>query len=59
MRKQDVLDMLAKMPDEIDVDALMYALHLRRKLERGLSDIAAGRVVPHAEVEREMEAWQD
>lgn len=59
MKKEDVLDILEKMPDELDVDQLIYTLYLKRKLELAKADIAAGRVVPHEEVEREMRAWPD
>ena len=59
MRKEEVLDILEKMPDEVDVDKLIYTLYLKRKLELAEADITAGRVIPHEEVEREMEAWRD
>ena len=49
---------MQKMAYEIDVDRLIYALHLRRKVELARADIAAGCVVSHEEVEREMEEWR-
>ena len=59
MKKREVLALVEQMPDEIDVDKLIYALHLRRKVELAEADIAAGRVVSHEDVEREMEEWRD
>ena len=59
MKKSDVLELLKDMPEEIDVDKLIYTLYLKRKLELAEADITAGRVIPHEEVEREMEAWRD
>ena len=59
MNKQDVFHILERMPDEIDVDQLIYALYLRRKLQSAEADLAAGRVVTHEEVEREMKEWRD
>ena len=59
MKKEEVLGIVEKMSDEIDINQLISTLNLRRKLERAEADVAAGRVVTHEEVEREMAAWRD
>ncbi len=59
MKKEEVLSIVEKMPNEIDINQLISTLNLRRKLERAEADVAAGRVVTHEEVEREMAAWRD
>ena len=59
MKKDEVFHLLEQMPDEIDVEELIYTLHLRWKLELAETDIAAGRVIPHEAIEREMEEWRD
>jgi predicted transcriptional regulator len=57
MKKHEVQSLLDKMPDEIDAEQLIYTLYLKHKLERAEADIAAGRLTPHAEVERLMAEW--
>lgn len=60
LNKHDLLEMIRALPDdEIDIEKLMYTLHMRRQIERGLADVAAGRVVSQEEIEREMEEWHD
>jgi hypothetical protein len=54
MKKGDVLELLEEMPEDLDVEKLIYTLHLRQKLEIAEADLA-----PHDEVEREMEEWRD
>ncbi len=59
MKKSDVLELLQEMPEELDVEKLIYTLYLKRKLEIAEADLAAGRMVTHEVVEQEMEAWRD
>ena len=49
--------MLDRMPVETDAEQLIYTLYLKHKLERAEAAIAAGRLTPHAEVERLMAEW--
>ena len=57
MRKQDVVNLLQNMPDEIDVEQLMYHLYVIRKIELGEAAVAAGDVLWEDEVEQEIESW--
>lgn len=57
MKKREVQDLLDRMPDEIDAEQLIYTLYLKHKLERAEADNAAGRLTPHADVERLMAEW--
>jgi hypothetical protein len=51
VKKQDVLALLADLPDEFDADQLLYTLSLQYRLERAESDLAAGRLTPNGERE--------
>ena len=57
MKKQDILALLEEQPDDVDLDELLYTLHVREKIQKGLEDIAAGRVYTQEEVERLSETW--
>ena len=57
MKKNDVLELLREMPDEIDADELMYRLYLKQKLESAEAAAAAGDIMPHDEVVRQSDAW--
>ena len=55
MKKQDVLALLAEMPEEIDVEQLIYVLTLEHRLERARADLAAGRTTARDEAESRSE----
>jgi len=51
--KQIVRDLLDRLPDECSMEDVLYHLYVARRVESGLEDAAAGRLVTHEEVERE------
>jgi predicted transcriptional regulator len=59
MRKSDVLDLLRDMPDELDIEKLIYMLYVRRKIELGRAAADAGQVITHEEFVRQSDEWRD
>jgi predicted transcriptional regulator len=57
MEKQKVEQLVAAMPDDVDVDTLIERLYLLKKIEEGEKEIAAGAGIPHEEAERRLEKW--
>jgi predicted transcriptional regulator len=55
--KQDVIEMLRRLPDDVGMEDIEYHVSVMAGVERGLRDIEAGRVVTRAEVERMMDEW--
>ncbi len=55
--KQQVLELIKDLPEEVDIDEIIYRLYLRQKLETAEKDIREGRTVPHEEVVRETSKW--
>jgi hypothetical protein len=56
--KTDVLDLVNELPDDIDIEELIYRLYLREKLAAAEADIAAGRTVSAAEARAEAVSWR-
>ena len=56
--KQDVIDLIRQLPDEVDVEDLIYRLYLREKLAAAEADIAAGRTLSTKEVRAEAATWR-
>ncbi len=57
--KDKVRDLLDRLPDDCSVDDVLYHLYVLQKVEQGLADVAAGRVIPHQQVAEEMRLkWQ-
>ncbi|GFP19806.1 hypothetical protein HKBW3S03_01310 [Candidatus Hakubella thermalkaliphila] len=55
--KRQVLDMIKDLPEQIEVDELIYRLYLRQKLEAAEKDVREGRLVSHEEVVKETSKW--
>ncbi len=51
--KQQVHQVLARLPDDATWDQVVYELAVRRAIERGVADADAGRVVDVAEIRAE------
>ena len=57
--KQAALELLNKLPDECTWDDIMSELFVRQKIEVGIADADAGRVVSHEEVFAELSRDDD
>jgi predicted transcriptional regulator len=55
--KDEVRRILDQLPDDTSYEEIQYALYVRQKVERGLEDMHAGRVLTQEEVERRMARW--
>ena len=51
--KEAVRALLDRLPDDCSMDDVLYHLYVLRAIERGQADVAAGRTVPHEQVEEE------
>jgi len=55
--KQAVLEMIHRMPEDASLEDIQYHLFVLQKIERGLDDAEAGRVIPQDEVEKRLQKW--
>jgi len=55
--KQQVLDLLKDLPEQVDIDEVIYRLYLRQKIELAEQDVREGRLISHAEVVKETSQW--
>ena len=55
--KQTVLDMIQRLPEDASLEDIQYHLFVLQKIERGLDDAEAGRVIPQDEVEKRLQKW--
>ena len=55
--KQEAMQILAKMPEDVDMEEIMYQLYVLEKVRRGREDVAKGRVTTAEELKREIEQW--
>ena len=52
--KQKVRDLLERLPDDCSLDDVVYHLYVMQKVEAGLADVEAGRLIPHDVVAAEL-----
>jgi len=45
--KQQVLELIRELPQEVDIDELIHRLYLRQKLEAAEKDVRKGRLISH------------
>ncbi len=55
--KEKVQQLLDQLPDEATFEDIQYHIYVRQKIERGLRDVDAGRVLTQKESERRMAKW--
>lgn len=55
--KQEVSDLLNRLPDDCTLEDVQYHLYVLQKIERGLKDIEEGRIYTQEEVEKKMSKW--
>jgi hypothetical protein len=57
VNKHEVIAVMETMPEEFDIDELVYRLRLKQKLEASELTFAEGRVLAHDEVVRRSRGW--
>ena len=55
--KTEAIRLIEGLPDSSDWMEVAYRMYVRAKIEQGLADVRAGRIVPHEQVMREMDEW--
>lgn len=55
--KEQVQQILEMLPEDASLEDIQYHIYVRQKIEQGLEDVEAGRVVTHAEVQRRLAKW--
>lgn len=55
--KEDTLKLIESLPPDCTLEDIQYHLLVRAKVEAGLADAAAGRVVPQEQVRQQVAEW--
>ena len=56
--KEQVQRILEVLPDDASLEDIQYHIYVRQKVDQGLSDGDAGRVVNHDEATRRLDKWR-
>ena len=55
--KQDAIEAIERLPDNVDFDEIVYRLYVLHKIRQGMQDVEAGRGISGDELAREIEQW--
>ena len=55
--KQDALNTINQLPDNADMEEIMYRLYVLDKLRKGQEDVEQGRLTPAEDLKHEIEKW--
>lgn len=55
--KQEALKTIGKLPDDADMDEIMYRLYVLDKIRRGQEAVEQGRTISSEELKREIDSW--
>ena len=55
--KQEVGELLKRLPEDCSLEDIQYHLYVLQKIERGLQDAKEGRIYTQEEVEKLMAKW--
>ena len=55
--KQEVINILNKLPDDVDIDEIMYRLYVLDSIRKGLKDVEEGRTLTSEEVKQAIDSW--
>ena len=55
--KDEVRDLLEKLPDTVSLDEIQYHIYVRQKIEKGLDAERRGAVISQEEAEQRMARW--
>lgn len=55
--KQEIQKILDQLPEDATLEEVQYHIYVRQKIEQGLKDVEAGRVLTQAQVEQRLSRW--
>lgn len=55
--KQEALEIIGKLPDDSDMDEIMYRLYVLDKIRKGQEAVEQGRTTTSEALTREIDAW--
>jgi len=55
--KQEALDVIRRLPDNVDTEEIIYRLYVLENIRRGQQDVAKGKIQSAAEVLEDIQSW--
>lgn len=56
--KNEVLELIRRLPDDVTTADIMEELYFKQQVEKGLQDMTEGRVLTHEELKKRIVEWR-
>ena len=56
--KAEALELIKQLPDDVTTGGIMEELFFKQQVEKGLEDVAEGRVLTHQELKERIARWR-
>lgn len=56
--KTEALELIKNLPDDVSTGTIMEELFFKQQVEKGLQDVAEGRVLTHNELKERIGRWR-
>lgn len=56
--KAEALELIKQLPDDVTTGRIMEELFFKQQVEKGLEDLAEGRVLTHQELKERVARWR-
>ena len=55
--KGEVIKLIQELPEDATMEDILYKLHVRARIEEGLSELNEGKGIPHNEAMEKISKW--
>lgn len=56
--KAEALELIKQLPDDVTTGRIMEELFFKHQIEKGLEDVAQGRIITHQEMKDRIARWR-
>lgn len=56
--KTEALELIQKLPDDVTTGGIMEELFFKQQVDKGLQDVAEGRILTHEELKERVARWR-
>ncbi|MGQ0554897.1 MAG: hypothetical protein CAF42_002735 [Nitrospira sp. CG24B] len=56
--KAEALELIKQLPDDVTTGRIMEELFFKQQIEKGLEDVAQGRIITHQEMKDRIARWR-
>jgi predicted transcriptional regulator len=56
--KREAIELIQRLPEDVTIQDIMEQLYFKQRVDKGLRDVAEGRVISHQELKERIARWR-